>query len=144
MLSAELTRDVNIMFSCVATESTLNAQASESHLYDILSHVSHCDFPPFSPLFCCHLYCVFYLEQTHLYCRYLNTCHSVTTLNIQLMWLVWQKKTGRHLVFYYRGTVSTFFLFESVTQEMRDLHHATSHSSPHLSLSTLMSLKFKF
>lgn len=56
------------------------------------------------------------------------------------MWLVWQK-LGRHLVFYYNGTVSTFFLFESVTQEMRDLHHAPSHLSPHLSTSLSTFLK---
>lgn len=54
-------------------------------------------------------------------------------------------KAGRHLVFYYRGTVLTFFLFESVTQEMRDLHHAISHPPLHISffsifLDLLMSL----
>lgn len=51
------------------------------------------------------------------------------------MWLV-QCKTGRHLVlFYYRGTVSTSFLFESVIQEMSDLHREQSHPSAHLSCS---------
>lgn len=64
------------------------------------------------------------------YCWYLNSSHSDYTADV-----VSVSKAGRHLVFYYRGTVSAFFLFESVTQEMRDLHRAPSQPSPHLSLS---------
>lgn len=69
------------------------------------------------------------------YCRYLNVSHSDCTADV-----VSVSKAGRHLVFYYRGTVSAFFLFESVTQEMRDLHRAPSQPSPRLShaLSTFL------
>lgn len=64
-------------------------------------------------------FAAFLLITFHAFFYWLNK------LIADVSWDKTNKKTGRHLVFSYWGTVSTFFLFERLTQEMRDLHHAT-------------------
>ena len=132
VLSAELMSYMN----AGALLWRLQKLSDSSNLGFFRSHFKLCEFPLF--LFCCLIMLCNSRDKIHFfffYCRYLNVSHSDCTADV-----VSVSKAGRHLVFYYRGTVSAFFLFESVTQEMRDLHRAPSQPSPRLShaLSTFL------